>query len=267
MAWCEHQRTWSMPFHQPLDDYHPTRLLDVVPSDGPATVLLIESRDFVNAGPYSALSHFWGRTSPIKLTKNNIHALRKGWDLSELPKTFQHAILIARFVSIRYLWIDSLCIIQDSYQDWERESCLMKDVYKNTLLKIASTGSVDSFFKRDVDAVSTIHISMLVPESSWYIHYLRQRYLGWQYFRIAIESTSLGCSRTSAVASYTASWARSNRVGMSGDRSMRDVPQYATLNTDRIFFTLKVSHIKLWPGNCPQILGFDCRSIFIRSFD
>ena len=153
-----------MPFHQTQDDYHPTRLLDGMASDGPATVRLIESRGFVNAGPYSALSHCWGGTSPIKLTKNSIHALRKGLDLSELPETFQHAILIARFISIRYLWIDSLCIVQDSYQDWERESCLMKDVYKNALLTIAATGAVDStmgcFFEQDVDAVSTISISV-----------------------------------------------------------------------------------------------------------
>ncbi|RFU28921.1 hypothetical protein B7463_g7420, partial [Scytalidium lignicola] len=61
-----------------------------------------------------------------------------------LPKTFQEAIYVTRSFGIRCLWIDSLCIIQDSSEDWQRESVTMSDVYSGSLLNIAATSAEDS---------------------------------------------------------------------------------------------------------------------------
>jgi hypothetical protein len=60
---------------------------------------------------------------------------------SALPKTFVDAITIARYLDIRYLWIDSLCIVQDDDQDWQTESAKMADIYQACLMTIAATGS------------------------------------------------------------------------------------------------------------------------------
>jgi hypothetical protein len=64
-------------------------------------------------------------------------------DMAELPKTFRDAIIIARRLDVRYLWIDSLCIIQDCIDDWAKESITMGDVYKNALCNIAATAAPD----------------------------------------------------------------------------------------------------------------------------
>jgi hypothetical protein len=64
------------------------------------------------------------------------------WD--QLPKTFRETILITRKLGLKYLWIDSLCIIQDDSHDWEIESAKMSSVYKNSYVTISSTGFPNS---------------------------------------------------------------------------------------------------------------------------
>lgn len=63
--------------------------------------------------------------------------------MTEMPKTFQDAVVITRKLGIRYLWIDSLCIIQDSAQDWHHEASLMSSVYHNSELTISATTARD----------------------------------------------------------------------------------------------------------------------------
>jgi len=61
----------------------------------------------------------------------------------DLPSTFQDAVRITKSLQVRYLWIDSLCIIQDDFSDWEREASLMGNVYANSFLTIAASSSTD----------------------------------------------------------------------------------------------------------------------------
>lgn len=62
--------------------------------------------------------------------------MKDGLDWSAMPKTFRDAIEVARALSVKYIWIDSLCIIQDDAADWEVESSRMQDVYANAYLTI-----------------------------------------------------------------------------------------------------------------------------------
>ena len=64
--------------------------------------------------------------------------------MQELPLTFQHAIAITRKLGYQYLWIDSLCIIQDSKEDWNVESLDMKRVYQMSALTIGAARGADS---------------------------------------------------------------------------------------------------------------------------
>ena len=86
------------------------------------------------------LSHRWGTAEFLKLTIENYENLKRGFSISDLPKTFRDTITMTWKFGIRYLWIDSLCIIQDSNQDWRQESASMGDVYENSTCNIAVTG-------------------------------------------------------------------------------------------------------------------------------
>jgi hypothetical protein len=80
----------------------------------------------------------------MRTLKGNITQMESGISMV-LSKTFQDAITITRSLSVLYLWIDSLCIIQDDEHDWEIESSQMASVYENSYLVIsAAHASEDS---------------------------------------------------------------------------------------------------------------------------
>lgn len=64
--------------------------------------------------------------------------------MAELPRTFREAIALTRAMRVDYLWIDSLCIVQDDKDDWERECVTMGQLYERALLVLAAAGSSDS---------------------------------------------------------------------------------------------------------------------------
>lgn len=67
----------------------------------------------------------------------------QGLDITDLPQTYQDAIEITRQLNIRYLWADSLCIIQDDARDWRKKSALTGDVYKHGFLNISAVAAAD----------------------------------------------------------------------------------------------------------------------------
>ena len=78
------------------------------------------------------------------LTAATLRSFQIGLTFGELPQNFQDAIRITRELGIRYLWIDSLCIIQDSKSDWEQESKKMGSVYKNSCVALYALVASDS---------------------------------------------------------------------------------------------------------------------------
>lgn len=89
--------------------------------------------------PYVALSYCWGSQKFITTTRATLHLRKKGIDWNQLPKSFQDAINITRRLKIQYLWIDSLCILQDDPTDWATESAKMGSVYHQAYLTIAAS--------------------------------------------------------------------------------------------------------------------------------
>lgn len=125
-------------------EWAPTRLIDVGSSSPfPDIVKLKQTKGWQTPIRYAALSHCWGAVQPLKLLQSNLHVLMDGICLANLPKSFQDAVYTTRKLGIQYLWIDSLCIIQDSKEDWDLESSLMTDVYGGCLLNIAAAASND----------------------------------------------------------------------------------------------------------------------------
>ncbi|KAF4630846.1 hypothetical protein G7Y89_g7282 [Cudoniella acicularis] len=101
-----------------------------------------ESSEFSEG--YLTLSHCWGTAKNIKLLQNNITSFQHQINMKDLPKTFAEAVRVTRLLGFRYLWIDSLCIIQDSIEDWDHESALMSSIYKYAACNLAAAGASDS---------------------------------------------------------------------------------------------------------------------------
>lgn len=123
----------------------PTRLIDVGDNDTKPIRLMENVQG--SRGKYLALSHRWGdlRKEQRFCTYNaNIDRLKEVIDVDELPQNFQDAVRVTRALDIQYLWIDSICIIQDSQVDWESESKKMEDVFSNAYCTIAASSAESS---------------------------------------------------------------------------------------------------------------------------
>jgi hypothetical protein len=131
--------------------FFPTRVLDIG-GECPKSIRLID-RQHTTSGKYLALSHRWGTPNINDLfctSRSNLGKFYNGIEVARLPKTFQDAVKISRAIGIRYLWIDSLCIVQNDTDDWNRESRLMEQVFSSAYVTIAATcasGTNDGFLK------------------------------------------------------------------------------------------------------------------------
>ncbi|OCL14348.1 HET-domain-containing protein, partial [Glonium stellatum] len=122
----------------------PMRVIDVGLANGSQVPRLLETQG--RKGKYAALSYCWGPPDrhPLRTMRDNLDAHLKCLKLESLIKTHQHAVAVTRAIGIKYLWIDSLCIVQDDPMDWERESAVMGFIYERAHLTIAASAIQDS---------------------------------------------------------------------------------------------------------------------------
>ncbi|KAH7232004.1 heterokaryon incompatibility protein-domain-containing protein [Fusarium solani] len=113
----------------------PTRLIDVG-SLNDTKVRLVETTSTAEYR-YVALNYCCGKSEVVKTISKNYRIMQKGIKVSRLPRTIQYAIEVTRKLSQRHLWVDAICIIQDSLSDWEYESARMASVYRDAYLTIA----------------------------------------------------------------------------------------------------------------------------------
>jgi hypothetical protein len=118
----------------------PTRVLYVGTSDSEVRLFISKGAK----GKYATLSHRWGNRETIACTTTaNLDNRTSGIPLDSLSQMFRDAISVTRRLGLSYLWIDSLCILQDSREDWERESATMGDVYGRSEFTISAVASED----------------------------------------------------------------------------------------------------------------------------
>ncbi|KAH6887644.1 heterokaryon incompatibility protein-domain-containing protein [Thelonectria olida] len=122
-------------------NFMPTRLIDLGSSND--TIRLIET-DPQTQGPYVCLSHCWGRKKPLTTKADNLQMHLQSIRWHGIPQTFRDAICYTRLLRIRYIWIDSLCIIQDNPDDWATESKVMGQIYSNAYLTLGAVTAPDS---------------------------------------------------------------------------------------------------------------------------
>ena len=120
----------------------PARLLDLSRYTEERRVCVVESARLPDTAQYTTLSHRWGGLKIVSLIQENEATLQKsGISAHDLEKTFCDAVEVSLALGTHYLWIGSLCILQDSQQDWHSESRNMAQVYNNAVCNLAATAS------------------------------------------------------------------------------------------------------------------------------
>lgn len=112
----------------------PSRLIDVSDRD---TLRLHETRPGERLR-YATLSYCWGGPQTFQTATATVAARVRGFSVGDLPQTLRDAVRLAQALGLRYLWVDSLCIIQDSAGDKSDQVARMADIYRNAYLTISA---------------------------------------------------------------------------------------------------------------------------------
>ena len=119
---------------------YPLRLIDVS-TFSHGFLKLIHSSSLPARVRYATLSHCWGQSKQGVLLLSRLTAYQQHISVSSLPKTFREAAKICLDLHLNYLWIDSLCIVQDDPAEWSREAPRMAEIYTNSYVTLAATAS------------------------------------------------------------------------------------------------------------------------------
>lgn len=175
---CKEKHTCDKEHATQEPGWYPDRLIHVGSSEEQPRLILRSDRP---DGPYAALSHCWGDDPHfLMLTSTNIEEFRQAIPLEEVAASFRDAIITCRRLGIRYIWIDSLCILQSgegSQEDWLLHSSEMHKVYQNCELNIAihvaANPEEGAFRSRETDFLQDCYVWTPFHEppadSSWYL--------------------------------------------------------------------------------------------------
>jgi hypothetical protein len=122
--------------------FKPTRLLDLGTRDADEIKLIAGST--TGHAPYAALSYCWGTVPQLKLSSKNHSEFERRIPFESLSRVAQDATTVCRAMSVRYLWIDAICIMQGSDGDFHQEAARMEGVYASALFTICAGASADT---------------------------------------------------------------------------------------------------------------------------
>lgn len=111
------------------------------------------------------MSHRWSPQPSLLLSKDTMDELRQGFNAARLPAVIRDATSVCKRLGVRYLWVDTLCILQDDEDltDWKRESSFMGKVYENSLLNLSALAAADTehplFAERNPRAVNELRVN------------------------------------------------------------------------------------------------------------
>lgn len=169
-AWIENCQSNHLTCRKGSSTWRPTRLIYVgTPNEGSMPRLCLSSGIPTNIR-YTTLSHCWGSIEFFKLTSSKLQTLMESIPIEQLSKVFQDAIDLTRRIGIEYIWIDSLCIVQDSSEDWTRESEMMGKVYECSWVNISATGfkngSAGLFIRRNPSLLRPVKFNLNIQDTS-----------------------------------------------------------------------------------------------------
>ncbi|CCT61514.1 related to tol protein [Fusarium fujikuroi IMI 58289] len=148
---------------KPSPSFLPTRLIEIlrIGNDQKPCVRLVEGNSLGEDTEYTALSYCWGGDLKNCLKEGNKDSYRTEIPWDTIPRTIQDAILTSHKLGIGFIWVDSLCIIQDSKgADKEIEIGQMTQVYTHAAFTIAARRASDAhtgfLHQRSVPSGTTI---------------------------------------------------------------------------------------------------------------
>jgi len=117
----------------------PTRLLQITGHQK----LRLYTPSSKERGCYACLSHCWGGSVALQTTHTTELEFCDNIPWHSLPRTFKDAVDLTWRLGLKYLWIDSLCILQDDIDDWRHEGSKMASIYSNSFITLAATKSAN----------------------------------------------------------------------------------------------------------------------------
>jgi hypothetical protein len=130
-SWIDTCVTTHVECSSNIDVELPTRLVDVGLSDSNQLRIYVPKRR--TTGRYVALSYCWGDAQTFTSTTKSISTLVQGFSTQSLLRSIRDAITVTRALGVKFLWVDSLCILQGSDEeaqnDWKWEASNMESIY------------------------------------------------------------------------------------------------------------------------------------------
>ncbi|PVH81454.1 HET-domain-containing protein [Cadophora sp. DSE1049] len=159
----------------------PSRVLEITND----YLKIVSTSNLSGDSRYVALSYCWGGPQDQKTTSRNLQERQtEGFNISQLPPTLRDAIVVTKQLGLQFLWVDSLCIVQDDDSDRIREIAKMADIYRGAYLTVsaASTSSVSDGFLQDrepnLNRRRTVPLQFCSPdgEPGWVYFYRLDEY-------------------------------------------------------------------------------------------
>lgn len=141
----------------------PARLLDVSVD---ANFVYLVGAATLDPEPYATLSYCWGKSQTVVTTYATLDKHMQGLEVPCLPRTLQDGIKTTRALGLKYLWVDSLCIVQDSIEDKEHEMARMQRVFQNshvTIVAARARSCHEGFLKAERSRDPLVKLPVLCP--------------------------------------------------------------------------------------------------------
>lgn len=127
------------------------------------SVRVVETRWLPIETKYVTLSHCWGKKKYVVLTSATYANFLETVPWKAMPRTFTDAIELTSLLGFNYIWIDSLCIIQDSSPDWVYEASMMAHVYSFCILNISADAAQDGdggLFRQQYENFCSVQVEL-----------------------------------------------------------------------------------------------------------
>ncbi|KAK3312702.1 heterokaryon incompatibility protein-domain-containing protein [Apodospora peruviana] len=125
----------------------PDRVVHIISAN---KIRVAESSTITPEAGYACLSHRWSpETEAVSLKRANLETYKRGVHISSLPQMFQDVMGAVNQLGLEYVWIDSLCIVQDDLGDWHQVASSMASIYEGAAITVFATScasSSDSLF-------------------------------------------------------------------------------------------------------------------------
>ncbi|KAH9205888.1 heterokaryon incompatibility protein-domain-containing protein, partial [Leptodontidium sp. 2 PMI_412] len=165
----------------------PTRVLDLGSNNSRLTApIRLRITDFGEKGDYFTLSYRWGARPWFTTTRETLTTHCQRIDLNDMPKIFGDAVMVARRMSVQYLWIDALCILQDDLSDWSQESAQMGEIYQNSLCTLAihhPSSNTEGFLSSALKEPQIVEVNLRPASQRGWV--LQERFLSMRILHFA----------------------------------------------------------------------------------